>query len=143
MGFLIGESRRVLGRGDGADVPPGTLHDWWQLGHEEAQVIVEVEPGDRFVEMVGTMFGLARAGQVDRRGVPRPLQLAVTARHYRDVMVIASPPPWVQNIVFALLAPVGRALGLRAGYPQYYRSDVRSEPEPEALAMLTAEGRLR
>jgi len=33
-------------------------------------VVVEVDPGSRFLEMVGTMFGLARDGKVDVRGVP-------------------------------------------------------------------------
>jgi hypothetical protein len=32
--------------------------------------MVEVNPGDRFVEMVGTMFGLARDGKVNDRGIP-------------------------------------------------------------------------
>ena len=143
VGFLIGQSRRTLGPGDAAEIPPGTLHDWWQVGADEAQVIVEVAPGGRFVEMVGTTFGLARDGLVDRRGIPRPLQLAVTARHYRDVMVIASPPPWAQRILFALLAPIGRLFGLRPGYPKYFHSSVVTTPAPEALAMLSADGRLR
>src|ERR1043165_688338 len=73
VGFLLGDRETTLGAGEEAVVPPGTVHGWWQIGEETAQVVVEVDPGTRFVEMVGTMFGLARDGKVDRRGLPRPL----------------------------------------------------------------------
>ena len=43
------------------------------------------------------------------KGVPRPLQLAVSARGYRDVMEVASPPPPVQALLFGPLAAPGRA----------------------------------
>lgn len=140
--FMIDGVERVLGPGEEAEVPPETLHDWWQVGEETAQVLVEVDPGDRFVEMVGTMFGLARDGKSDGKGLPRPLQLAVTVRGFRDVMVIASPPPWVQNLLFGTLASIGRLIGRRPSYERYLSSEVMVEPEPEALALLTPEGRL-
>lgn len=143
VGFLLGEEERLLGPGDTAEVPPGTVHDWWQVGDEEAEVIVEVDPGGRFVEMVGTIFGLARDGKVDERGVPRPLQLAVTAREYEDVMVIRSPPPWIQKALFGLLAPIGRRRGLKPKYDRYLSSDTVVEPDPGVVAMLDDDGRLR
>ncbi|HEU5104291.1 MAG TPA: cupin domain-containing protein [Solirubrobacterales bacterium] len=143
VGFLLGDRERTFGPGEEAVVPAGTLHDWWQVGEETAQVVVEVDPGDRFVEMVGTFFGLARDGKADRRGLPRPLQLAVTAQAYRDVMVIASPPTWVQSLAFGILAPLGRALGRRPSYPEYLTSTTVVEPDPAALALLDESGRMR
>jgi quercetin dioxygenase-like cupin family protein len=143
VGFLIGEEKRELGPGEQAEVPPGTLHDWWQVGDEVAEVVVEVTPGDRFVEMVGTMFGLARDGKCDAKGLPRPLQLAVTARGYREVMEIASPPPPVQALVFGPLAALGRARGLEPCYQRYLTSEVVVDPDPRALALVGADGRLR
>jgi mannose-6-phosphate isomerase-like protein (cupin superfamily) len=143
VGFLIGAEEHVLGPGETAEVPPGTLHDWWQLGDEEAQVVVEVEPGIRFVQMVGTMFGLARDGKSDAKGLPKPLQLAVTASEFRDTVVIASPPPWLQRVVFGVLAPIGRARGLEPYYQRYIDSEVVVEPDPAALALLGPDGRLR
>jgi mannose-6-phosphate isomerase-like protein (cupin superfamily) len=143
VGLLLGEEERVLGAGESAEIPAGTVHDWWQLGEDKAQVVVEVEPGSRFTEMVGTMFGLARDGKVDKRGVPRPLQLAVTAREYGDVMVVLSPPPWAQRLLFGVLAPLGRRRGLQPKYERYLSSDIVVEPDPRALALLDADGRLR
>jgi hypothetical protein len=106
-------------------------------------VVVEVTPGDRFVEMVGTFYGLARDGRCDAKGVPRPLQLAVSARAYRDVLVVASPPPAVQALLFGPLAALGRARGLRPSYERHLSSDEVVDPDPRALALLDADGRLR
>jgi len=143
IGFKIGDEKRELGPGEAAEVPAGVVHDWWQVGPDVAEVVAEVSPGARFVEMVGTIFGLARDGKSDRKGVPRPLQLAVTASAYRDTMVIASPPPAVQRVVFGALVPLGRALGRRPIYEEYLHSEVVVEPDPAALAMLDGDERLR
>lgn len=143
VGFMIDGEERLLGPGEQAEVPPETIHDWWQVGDEEAQVIVEVCPGDRFVEMVGTMFGLARDGKSDGKGLPRPLQLAVTVRGFRDTMVIASPPPWLQTMIFGPLAPIGWLVGRRPSYERYLTSETVVEPEQEALDLLSADGRLQ
>jgi quercetin dioxygenase-like cupin family protein len=143
VGFLIDGEERVLGPGDHARVEPNVRHDWWQVGTEAAEVVVEVAPGDGFVEMVGTLFGLARDGKVNRRGLPSLLQLAVTANAYRDVIVITSPPPWVQRPLFLLLASIGHTTGIKAAYPEYLTSDEVVEPSPRALALVGEDGRLR
>jgi quercetin dioxygenase-like cupin family protein len=143
VGFLIGKEEHLLDAGAEAEVPPHTLHDWWQVGDEDARVMVEVNPGDRFVEMVGTMFGLARDGKVNDRGIPHLLQLAVTARAYRDVMVIASPPPLVQRLMLGAFAPIGRLLGRQPSYEKYYTSAPTAQIAPDAISMVTSDGRLR
>jgi quercetin dioxygenase-like cupin family protein len=140
--YLIGDREAALGPGGSAEVPAGVVHDWWQVGDEEAVVVGEVDPGARFTEMVGTFFGLARDGKVDKNGMPHPLQLALSARDYTDTMVMVKPPPWIQRIVFAVLAPIARARGLKPTYPEYLTSDVVVEPDPEALALLGPDGRL-
>jgi quercetin dioxygenase-like cupin family protein len=143
VGFLIGGERRELGPGERAEIPPGTVHDWWQVGEETAEVVVEVSPGDRFVELVATFFGLARDGKSDAKGAPRPLQLAVSARAYRDVLVVAKPPPLVQALLFGPLAALGRARGLQPSYKRYLSSEEVVEPDPRALALVAEDGRLR
>lgn len=143
VGFRIGDQEHLLGPGDAAEVPPETLHDWWQVGDEVASVVVEVSPGDRFVELVGSFFGLARDGKVDKKGVPKPLQLAVSTTAYSDVIVVASPPPWLQKAIFGVLAPIGRRRGLKPYYEEYLTSEEVVEPDPAALALLTPDGRLK
>jgi quercetin dioxygenase-like cupin family protein len=143
VGFLIGEDTHELGPGEGATVPPGTVHDWWQVGEEEAQVIVEVVPGVRFVEMVGSMFGLARAGKVSPEGMPDPLQLAVMGREYRDEIVFLSPPPLVQKLTLPPLALLGRLAGKKPKYDEYLETVETAPPDPAVLAEMTEDGRLR
>ena len=143
VGFQVGTETSELGAGQSQEVPPGTVHDWWQVGDEEAQVLVEVTPGDRFVGMVATTFGLARDGRVDARGLPHLLQAAVTMSAYRDTLVFTSPPPPVQRLLFGGLAPLGRLLGRLPVYPEHLFSREVVEVAPEALAMLDEQDRLR
>jgi mannose-6-phosphate isomerase-like protein (cupin superfamily) len=143
VSFLIGGREVVLGPGGSAEVPAGVVHDWWQIGAEEAVVVGEIAPGTRFTEMVGTFYGLARDGKVDSKGIPHPLQLALSARDYSDTMVMEKPPPWVQRLAFGVLAPIAHARGLKPTYPEYLTSDTVVEPDPEALALVGPDGRLR
>jgi hypothetical protein len=112
----------VLHQGQTAVIDAGVWHDWWNAGDRDARVRVEVTPGDRFGHMVETFFGLARLGHTDTKGMPHPLQLALTAREFSDIVVFRSPPPSVQRAVFGALAPLARYLGYRATYPQLSRS---------------------
>ncbi|MGF1648276.1 MAG: cupin domain-containing protein [Kineosporiaceae bacterium] len=132
----------VLGRGEGSEVPPGARHDWWHTGAGETDVLVEVSPGARFVEMLTSLWGLVQDGRTGGRPLPGLLQMAVTGSEYGDVMVPVSPPPWAQRLVGATLGPVGRLLGKRPSYAEYSRSDTVVDPDPAALALLTADGAL-
>jgi quercetin dioxygenase-like cupin family protein len=143
VGFEVGGRRRELEAGQSWEVPPGISHDWWQIGEEEAQVLVEVAPGDRFVRLIGTTFGLARDGHVDARGLPHLLQAAVSLTAYRDTVVFDTPPRPVQRLLFGVLAPLGRLVGKQPVYPEYLFSRVLVEPPAEVLALLDQHGRLR
>jgi mannose-6-phosphate isomerase-like protein (cupin superfamily) len=143
VAFRVGGEDSELGAGRTAEVPAGTVHDWWQVGEAEAQVLVEVTPGDRFVQVITTTFGLARDGRVDARGLPHLLQAAVTLHAYRDTLVFEAPPRPVQRVLFGALAPVGRLLGRQPAYPGYLFSRELAPVPPEVLAVLDERGRLR
>jgi hypothetical protein len=53
--------------------------------------------------------------------MPSPLQLALSAQEFSDVIVFRSPPAAVQRAIFGVLAPVARWRGYRATYPQLSR----------------------
>ena len=114
--------RSTLRAGEGADIEPGTWHDWWNEGEADAIVRVEITPGERFVHLIETTFGLAREGHVNANGMPNPLQLALTAQEFSDVIVFRRPPPRVQRVVFSALAPIARRRGYRATYPSLSRT---------------------
>jgi hypothetical protein len=103
-------------------IPPNTWHDWWNATDQDVRVTVEVTPGERFVHMIETLFGLGRSGHTNGSGLPHPLQLALFAPEFQDVIVLRKPPLPVQRVAFGALGPLARALGYRATYPQFSRS---------------------
>jgi quercetin dioxygenase-like cupin family protein len=105
--------------GDELTVWPGTPHEWGNGGEDELRMRIEVRPARRFEEVLEVFYGLARDGKTDDQGVPNPLQLAVIGREYWEDNHVTSPPPVLQKLLFAVLAPVGRALGYRPHYPAY------------------------
>jgi len=54
--------------------------------------------------------------------MPNPLQLALVAPEFSDLIVFRSPPPAVQRAVFGALAPIAHSVGYRATYPQISRT---------------------
>ena len=116
----VGETS-VLREGETAVIEPGVWHDWWNASEREARVRVEVTPGERFAQMIETIFGLARLGYTNGKGMPHPLQLAVFAQEFDDVIVFRRPPPALQRAIFGCLAPIARRRGYRGVYPQLSR----------------------
>jgi quercetin dioxygenase-like cupin family protein len=112
----------ILHEGESAVIEPNVWHDWWNGADRDARVRVEITPGERFAHMIETLFGLARLGHTNAKGMPHPLQLALTAREFSDVIVFRSPPPAIQRALFGALAPLARWRGYRATYPQLSRT---------------------
>ena len=112
----------IVREGETAVVEAGVWHDWWNASDRNARVRVEITPGERFAHMIETLFGLARLGYTNAKGMPHPLQLALFAREFSDVVVFRSPPPAVQRAIFGALAPLAHWRGYRATYPQISRT---------------------
>jgi quercetin dioxygenase-like cupin family protein len=127
----------VLHQGETAVIQPGVWHDWWNAGDRDARVRVEVTPGERFLHMIETFFGLARLGYTDGKGMPSPLQLALLSQEFSDVIVFRSPPLLVQRVIFGALAPIARWRGYRGTYPQLSRTVLapRTERQPSGTAI--------
>jgi quercetin dioxygenase-like cupin family protein len=125
---LSNGQKSVLRAGERAEIGPGVWHDWWNEGEVDALVRVEITPGERFVHMIETLYGLGRAGHLNKRGMPHPLQLALFASEFSDVIVFRKPPAAVQRIVFGGLTPIARRRGYRATYPSLSRTTVAPRP---------------
>ena len=122
--------RSVLHAGQSAHIDPRVWHDWWNEAEADAVVRVEITPGERVALMIETMFGLAREGHVNARGMPNPLQLALTAHEFSDVIVLRKPPPAVQRLVFGAPTPIATLRGYRATYPSLSRTAPAPRPHP-------------
>ncbi len=130
--MLRDRQRTVLRAGDQAHIEPGVWHDWWNEGDVDAIVRVVITPGERFAHMIETLFGLAREGHVNARGMPHPLQLALFATEFSDVAVFRKPPAAVQRALFGALAPIARRRGYRATYPSMSRTTLAPRPPSHA-----------
>ena len=84
--------------------------------------------------MIETLFGLAQQGHADAKGMPHPLQLALFATEFSDVLEFRKPPPAVQRMIFGVLTPIARRRGYRATYPQISRTVLAPRPQSETLA---------
>jgi hypothetical protein len=88
--------------------------------------MIELRPALRMETLFETIAGLARAGKLNAKGFPSPLQGAVLAREFKDEITPARDPgipfAWlplpVLRALLLLLAPIGRAHGYRAEYPR-------------------------
>jgi quercetin dioxygenase-like cupin family protein len=138
VGFRVDGRESVAEPGRRLHVPPGTAHDWWNAGEEEARVVVEIRPAARFEEAIVNTFGLARDGKTNEKGMPNLLQTALIAREFEDVLYFTTPPRAIQKVLFAVLAPVARLLGYKGSYPEYLQRGpserVEVEPWPVPIA---------
>jgi quercetin dioxygenase-like cupin family protein len=123
--------------GTRVQVGPGVAHEFWNPTDEEVWVVVEVQPGERLVQLIRQLFLAAQDGRTDAAGRPRPLHAAVLAREFGDTMRFTSPPPAVQRALSGLLAPIARLAGRRALDPEYLARAlpvVDLEPLPGEIA---------
>src|SRR5215204_3609009 len=73
------------------------------------------------------LYGLARDGNTERNGLPKPLQMAVILNGLnKGEIYLATPPIALQKALFALLSPVGKLVGYKDHYPKYSGADTPS-----------------
>ena len=125
--YRVGSSEGRLSSGERVVMPPGVahVHPWSDSGEElHVRQTAVVDPPDQAgliasLQALVTLFGLAAAGKVNRKGLPNPLQLAVALHSTMPATYLASPPIPLQRILVGALAGLGRALGYRTAYPEY------------------------
>jgi quercetin dioxygenase-like cupin family protein len=127
---------RILEAGDDLIVPPGVSHRWWNAGSNEAEMLVQVDEGRRYELLLCTLFGFGNDRLTTRKGNPRLLQRAVIMREFRDVTEFVKPPRLLQRTLYALLAPVGQALGYQPVYPRYLRPHGSTTQDPTVVELL-------
>jgi quercetin dioxygenase-like cupin family protein len=123
MRFKVGLRTVHAEAGDVVEVAPGTSHSFANDGDEEARLRVEVRPALAMEDMFAEVIGMAQAGRMSKRGMPRNLlDLARLARAYDREAHAPFMNRWVQR---ALLSP----LTLLARVRDALRSAGRPVPE--------------
>jgi quercetin dioxygenase-like cupin family protein len=117
--FRVRDEVRVVRAGETIVIPADTPHRFWNEGPEEARAIQEFRPALRTEDFFETLFGLARDGKLDEKGMPSLLQLAVMVPAFGDEIRPTSPPWPLLRALTWFLGPLARARGYRSVYPQY------------------------
>lgn len=119
--FVVDSRERKVGPGEGATVPAGAVHAWWNSGEEEGVATVEFRPALKAEEFFESFFGLAKDGNVSpKTGLPNVLWLAAIFRAYRDFGYRAKPSLFLQHIIFGPLGALAWLLGYRTPRPYPY-----------------------
>jgi hypothetical protein len=100
--------------GEVAVVPPGVPHAWRSVGDDELHLLLEFRPALRTERLFEALYGLARAGRTNPRGMPNPLQLAVLMRDHLEETCAPIIPIRVQPAIIGALAAIGRRRGYRS-----------------------------
>jgi quercetin dioxygenase-like cupin family protein len=128
MTFRLGLRRIVAGPGDTVVVPAGRVHRFANHGDSVARARVEVAPALDMEQLLETTVELALEGNVTRKGMPKPLHLALFVERFRREVRAPFPPA---AIVRALMAPLA-ALARRRGHAERYApaAEVIAFPAP-------------
>lgn len=116
--FIKGE-KTICEKGYKTTVKAGTPHIWFNDGEDELHCRLIFRPALQWEQMFETMFGLARDGKSDKKGLPNLLQIAVMSNQFKDHAWLAKPPIPIQRIMFTALSPLGKLIGYKATYPEY------------------------
>jgi quercetin dioxygenase-like cupin family protein len=118
MKFRRGLKTVIARAGDTVVVPAGVTHRFENAGNELAHVLVEVRPALRMEQLFETATALAREGRTNRKGLPKPLELALFVREFEQEVKAPFPPAGVVRAVMAPLAWLAALQGLDERYRQ-------------------------
>lgn len=114
LGVEVDGERRVVSTGESVAIPAGSRHRFWVEGDQEARSLQRFEPALDIAAFFETLFALAQREELDEKGMPRLLQLAVMVPEFGDEIRPASPPWPVLRALTAVLGPVARMRGYQA-----------------------------
>ena len=107
LGVLVGMERQMLERGETATIPPGVVHCFFNPTDQPVRFRGEARPGYRGLErFVQIAYGLARDGQVNRKGYPNKLSHIALLTEMGDVRL--------PGLTFRLFSPGLRWIARRA-----------------------------
>jgi quercetin dioxygenase-like cupin family protein len=114
--FQKGLRRVTAETGDVVVVEPGKAHKFENVGDEGAVMRVEVRPALEMERLFETAVSLAEEGRVTSKGMPKPLDLALFVREFKDEVRGPGTPGWAQRAALAPLAWIARRRGRAERY---------------------------
>ncbi len=107
--FLSGRKWVTTPAGERVVVPAGTRHAFRNRSDEVAHIRCRATPPMTLEEFLTEAAALSRAGKLNKLGLPTGFtalkEVAALAERHRPMVVMSSPPPFVQKL---LLPPLAR-----------------------------------
>lgn len=111
--FEVEGKERRLGPGETIQIPANTPHRFWNDGVEDAHSVQWFRPALDIASFFETFSVLAQQNKIDKRGMPKPMQLAVMVSEFSQEIRPVSPPWPVVRALGAILGPIARRRGYR------------------------------
>ena len=128
MTFRLGLRKIVATAGETVVVPAGRVHKFANKSGAPVRARVEVVPALDMEDLLTTTAELAIEGNTNRKGMPKPLHLALfVGRFQREVRAPFPPAPLVR----ALMAPLA-AIARKRGHAARYAPAGVHAPQPLA-----------
>ncbi len=135
MKFRLGLRTIVAEAGETVVVPAGRVHRFANGGDDVAKCRVEVLPALDMEQLLETTVELALEGNVTRKGMPKPLHLALFVRRFAREVKAPFPPAWMVRVLMAPLAALARSRGHAERYePAAEVIALRPQPTAEVAA---------
>ena len=107
LGVLDGKAEKTLGPGETASVAPGVVHCFFNRSDRVIKFKGEARPGHVGLEHFAQIaYGLARDGEVNKKGYPNRLPHIAVLMEMGDVRI--------PGLLFKLLAPAFKVIAARA-----------------------------
>jgi quercetin dioxygenase-like cupin family protein len=115
MKFRYGRRKIVAEAGETVTVPAGVIHNFANASKDEdARVRVTITPALDMEQLFETTVRLAEEGRVNRKGMPKPVELAMFVERFRHEVEAPFPPPSVVRFLMAPLRRIGERRERRA-----------------------------
>ncbi len=112
--FEVEGQERRIGPRESITIPAGARHTFWNESDEEAHSTQTFRPALDTAAFFETYAALAERGQLNGKGMPGLLQLAVMIPAFGDEMRVTRPSWPIQRALAAVLGPIARRRGYRA-----------------------------
>jgi quercetin dioxygenase-like cupin family protein len=114
---LIAGKRETLKKGGSVLIPAGAAHNFWNESDAAVHLRVEHRPAMNIQDFLETLGGLVRDGKIKYDGsFSDKLQMAVVVDSFKPMMILPAP----QRFVIGAIAAVGRLLGKKGHFPEYF-----------------------
>jgi quercetin dioxygenase-like cupin family protein len=119
LGIMCGGETRILTAGERATLPVGIKHQWWNAGKSVARFRVEAVPARNLERVLEVVSIMSRNGRMNKHGIPKNLiELANLGRLSNTYVPVV--PIILQKITIACISTVGRPLGYKPDFSQYW-----------------------